>query len=238
MQSFLAKLAALAFVAGGFLLTGDLGRLVDRGRRVIEGRSAPAAGPSGASDVAAARADDMADAVAGAAAPKKPADTAPLAPPAAPAGPVAPTEPPAAAPPRGPASDAPVGRRVAVPPPPATGPTSVEPRELAAGDRVLVWVRKAGRSAGAAYDMVALDIVDPGSAEALLHRHAALVLDGRTRVEAAPRRVVIGAAGAPGIARNAPLSVTPLHGVNGAGRPETLGPVAAIEIVRTAPAAN
>ena len=86
--------------------------------------------------------------------------------------------------------------------------------------------------------LVALDIVDPGSAEALLHRHAALALDGRTRVEAAPRRVVIGAAGAPGIARNAPLSVTPLHGVNGAGRPETLGPVAAIEIVRTAPAAN
>ena len=197
MQSFLAKVVALAFVAGGFALTGDLGRLLDRGRRLIEGRT------DAATSAAAAPA----------------AETSPARP-------------------RMPAADAPVGRRVAVPPPPATGPTSVDPRQLAVGARVLVWVRHAGRPAGAAHDLVALDIVDPGSAEALLHRHAALVLDGRERVEAAPRRVVIGASAAAGIARGEPLRITPLHGVNGPGVPETLGVVAAIEVVRTAPAAN
>jgi len=223
MQSFLAKVVALAFVAGGFALTGDLGRLLDRGRRVIEGRT-DAAAP--AADVAASQSE--------ASAATPPATTATTVPSTA-AVPTAETSP---ARPRMPAADAPVGRRVAVPPPPATGPTSVDPRQLAVGARVLVWVRHAGRPAGAAHDLVALDIVDPGSAEALLHRHAALVLDGRERVEAAPRRVVIGASAAAGIARGEPLRITPLHGVNGPGVPETLGVVAAIEVVRTAPAAN
>jgi hypothetical protein len=225
MQSFLAKVAALALVAGGFAVTGDLGRLVDRGRRVIEGRGRAATAPAEAPPQVAAGAAEPPRTAAPAAA----VDPGPLAP-------LLPAEP-LAARPRDPAADAPVGRRVAVPPPPTTGPAAVDPRQLAAGARVLVWVRQAGRPANAAHDLVALDIVDPGSAEALLHRHAALALDGRTRVEAAPRRVVIGTAGASRIARGEPLRLTPLHGVNGPGQPETLGSVAAIEIAGGTPPA-
>jgi len=225
MQSFLAKLAALALVAGGFAVTGDLGRLLDRGRRVIEGRGRVAAAPP--------------QAAAGAAEPSRTAAPAPATAPAVGPGPLAPFLPaePLAPRPRDPAADAPVGRRVAVPPPPATGPAAVDPRQLIAGARVLVWVRQLGRPAGASHDLVALDIVDPASAEALLHRHAALALDGRTRVEAAPRRVVIGVPGAARIARGEPLRLTPLHGVNGPGQSETLGSVAAIEIAGGTPAA-
>lgn len=215
MQSLLARCFALALIAGGFALTGDVARLVERGRRVIEGRGTQRGARS-----------QPAEATAGPAA-------APQADP-----PPAPTEPPAvadaassAARPRDPAADDPVGRRVAVPSPPPGGPAAIEPRALAVGDRVLVWLRPEGR-ANREGDLVALDIIEPVSAEALLHRHAALAYADQGGVQAAPRRVVIGAGSAARISRGDRLRLAPVHGVNGRGGLEDLGAVIAIDIVR------
>ena len=46
MQSFLAKCAALGIVAGGFTLTGDVGRLADRGRQLLDARTVPSETPT------------------------------------------------------------------------------------------------------------------------------------------------------------------------------------------------
>ena len=46
MQSFLARFAAVGIVAGGFLVTGDLGRLADRGRRLLDATTAPGTDPA------------------------------------------------------------------------------------------------------------------------------------------------------------------------------------------------
>ena len=46
MQSFLVKCAALGIVAGGFTLTGDVGRLADRGRRLLDARTVPSETPA------------------------------------------------------------------------------------------------------------------------------------------------------------------------------------------------
>ena len=45
MQSFLAKCAALGIVAGGFTLTGDVGRLVERGQRLLDAQTVPSETP-------------------------------------------------------------------------------------------------------------------------------------------------------------------------------------------------
>jgi hypothetical protein len=226
MQSFLARCVALALIAGGFALTGDVARLVDRGRRVIEGRSTRSAAPTraAAADAPEPPAPPPASAAPGGQSPAGSAAAEPAT--VAEAAPSAPR-------PRNPAADAPVGRRVAVPAAPADGPATVDPRSLAVGDRVLVWLRPESRGARGG-DMVALDVIEPGSAEALLHRHAALAFADRSAVQAAPRRVVIGDSTGGSIARGARLRLTPVHGLNGRGTAEDLGTVAAIDVVRQA----
>jgi len=46
MQSLVAKLAALALLAAGFALTGDLRRLVERGTRFLDAAGGPAGTPA------------------------------------------------------------------------------------------------------------------------------------------------------------------------------------------------
>lgn len=215
MQSLLARCFALALIAGGFALTGDVARLVERGRRVIEGR--------GTQQVARSQ---PAEAAAGpAAVPQADPLPSPTEPP--PGGDSAPS----AVRPRDPAADDPVGRRVAVPSPPTDGPAAIEPRALAVGDRVLVWLKPEGHT-NRGGDLIALDIIEPVSAEALLHRHAALAYADKGGVQAAPRRVVIGTGSAARINRGDRLRLAPVHGVNGRGELEDLGKVAAIDVVR------
>jgi len=210
MQSFLVKCAALGIVAGGFTLTGDVGRLADRGRRLLDARAVPSETPA---DQATGAEDDT-----------KKANVAPQA---------APTPPPARTPPSVPRLvDAPIGRAVAVPPPPAKGPDSIDLRQVAAGSRVLVWVRRPGSTGRSrSTDLIALDLIDPNTGEALEHRHAAMTHGSEgTTVHAAPRRVVITRDATNKIVKGAMLRITPLHGVIGLGSEEPIGTVLAVEV--------
>ncbi len=227
MQSFLAKCAALGIVAGGFTLTGDVGRLAERGQRLLDARTVPSEAPSepvtnGLDATRQTEAPQPAPAVASQSAGQPPPATAPASPSPAPTRPL----------PSVPLLDAPVGRTVAIPPPPTNGPDSVDLRQLPAGSRMLVWVRRpgsTGRSRSA--DLIALDLIDPNTGEALEHRHAAMTHGSEgTTVYAAPRRVVITRDAANRIAKGGTLRITPLHGVIGLGNEEAIGTVLAVEV--------
>ena len=191
MRTVLAKCCVLALIAGGFALTGDAGRVFARGRRVLESTTLP----SHAADLPA---DSAAHPTAAAA----PPSAAPLsaAPPSAtppdhtPASDAQPE-------PRVPAAD-PVSSESATPVPPATtpapstqralapadapigtpragmtlptsSPESIDLATLSPGDRIVVWVGRRGNRKETAGSMtIALDVIDPKSAEVLEQRHA------------------------------------------------------------------
>lgn len=234
MQSFLAKCAALGIVAGGFTLTGDVGRLAERGQRLLDARTVPSEphaepiaepGAEGHDATAlAAEAPQAAAAQAPPAPPQSAGQTTTAVPPAAPA--------PSRSLPSVPLLDAPIGRAVAVPPPPAKGPDSIDLRHVPAGSRMLVWVKRSGSTGRfRSTDLIALDLIDPNTGEALEHRHAALAHGSEgTTVHAAPRRVVITRDAAGRIAKGAMLRVTPLHGVIGLGSEEAIGAVLALDV--------
>jgi len=228
MQSFLAKCAALGIVAGGFTLTGDVGRLADRGRRLLDARTVP-------SETPAAPTADGHDAIAPRATETPRTPPAPLVEPQAGVHPTT-AAPPAASParpmPSVPLLDAPIGRAVAMPPPPAKGPDSIDLRHVPAGSRVLVWVRRPGStSRSRSTDLIALDLIDPNTGEALEHRHAAMTHGSEgTTVHAAPRRVVITRDASGRIAKGTTLRIAPLHGVIGLGSEEAIGTVLAVDV--------
>ena len=215
MQSFLATCAALGIVAGGFTLTGDVGRLADRGRQLLDARTVPSETPTDQT-TGGHEATIQATAV----------------PQAAPTPAPTPTPAPARILPSVPLLDAPMGRAVAVPPPPAKGPDSIDLRQVPAGSRVLVWVRRPGSTGRSrSTDLIALDLIDPNTGEALEHRHAAMTHGSEgTTVHAAPRRVVITRDATNKIAKEAMLRIAPLHGVNGLGSEEAIGTVLALEV--------
>jgi hypothetical protein len=228
MQSFLAKCAALGIVAGGFTLTGDVGRLAERGQRLLDARTVPSETPAESvtnghdATPQTAEAPRPAPAVASQSAGQPASAAAPASPSPAPTRPL----------PSVPLLDAPVGRTVAIPPPPTNGPDSVDLRQVPAGSRMLVWVRRPGsavRSRSA--DLIALDLIDPNTGEALEHRHAAMTHGSEgTTVHAAPRRVVITRDATNRIAKGGMLRITPLHGVIGLGNEEAIGTVLAVEV--------
>jgi len=222
MQSFLAKCTALGIVAGGFTLTGDLTRLADRGRQLLDARTVPSDTPP---------ADQTVDEPARASVSESTRTVEPTA--ASQPASVVPASPTPAPPPARPfLLDAPIGRAVAVPPPPAKGPESVDLRQVAAGSRLLVWVRKPGHGVrGRAVDLIALDLIDPKTGEALEHRHADLTHGSAgTAVHATPRRVVITRDANGRIVKGGPLQLAPLHGLNGLGVEEQLGTVLGLEL--------
>jgi hypothetical protein len=228
MQSFLAKCAALGIVAGGFTLTGDVGRLAERGQRLLDARTVPSETPAKSMNDGHSASAQVAEAPPSAAAPvmaSQPAgQMATTAPQAAPA--------PARSLPSVPLLDAPIGRAVAVPAPPPKGPDSIDLRHVPAGSRILVWVRRSGSTGRSrSTDLIALDLIDPNTGEALEHRHAAMTHGSEgTTVHAAPRRVVITRDATGRIAKAAMLRVTPLHGVLGLGSEEAIGTVLALDV--------
>ncbi|MGB8852018.1 MAG: hypothetical protein WCC69_00445 [Pirellulales bacterium] len=236
MHNPLGKLALLALLGGGFTVTGDLGRLTDRGMRLLESTTVPAEQPT-------------ADAVPP---PPGPADAA-LAPEHNP-----PSPPPAPAPPQPsphvhliddeapipvPATEAPVSQPPRLPAT-GTGATAVDLTMLRAGTRVLIWLpAEAGRPGW--HRCLAIDVVAPQTGEALLHHHVTVVPGGRTvRTTGVPRRVTIRAAGATSLFGNSGasgrlivggmLECTPVGLAHGAGadRIEQVGPIAAIAVER------
>ena len=220
MQSFLAKCAAVGIVAGGFTLTGDVGRLAERGQRLLDARTVPSESPAEPPTVA-----EVAPVTAGESAPTAAPATAVVA--AQPAG-----APPEVLKPHIVLLDAPQGRTVAVPAPPAQGPDSIDLRQLAAGNRVLVWVRRQGAvGRGRSMDLLRLDLIDPNRGEALEHRHADMTHGSEsTTVYATQRRVVITLDTRGRIAKETMLKLAPLHGVNGLGAEESIGQIIAIDV--------
>jgi len=220
MQSFLAKCAAVGIVAGGFTLTGDVGRLAERGQRLLDARTVPSESPAEPPTVA-----EVAPITAGESAPTAAPATAVVA--AQPAG-----APPELLKPHIVLLDAPQGRTVAVPSPPAQGPDSIDLRQLAAGNRVLVWVRRQGAvGRGRSMDLLRLDLIDPNRGEALEHRHADMTHGSEsTTVYATQRRVVITLDTRGRIAKETMLKLAPLHGVNGLGAEESIGQIIAIDV--------
>jgi hypothetical protein len=228
MQSFLAKCAALGIVAGGFTLTGDVARLAERGSRLLDARTVP----SEANDQSVEEPREPQVAVAPAATPMAAAAATEPAPRPTP---VATPDAAAQRTESFPFSGGPEAARRraspgAVPPPPANGPESVDPRHLPAGRRLLVWVRRSGPGFwGPPVDLVALDMIDPAGAEALEQRHAVLETDGDARATLAPpRRVVISAPAR--IAKGANLRLAPRQARGELGPTESLGTVVAIEV--------
>jgi hypothetical protein len=212
MQTFLAKCTAFAVLLGGFFVTGDFTRLAERGAKLLNSTTVPDRAELPSEPLPAAQ-------------PSAPPRPLPVAPPQSPA-----TQPQAPAAARSSGVDAPLGRRVSRPLPPADSPALLELAALRAGDRLLIWV---GRPASNA-TVIAFDIVDPVAGEALEHRH--LFEDDRgAAVHAVPRRVRL--AGEPSqpltITKGGAIRLLPLgivHGAASVGQPESLGPVLALEV--------
>lgn len=244
MRTLLAKGCVLALIAGGFVFTGDLGRVFARGRRVLEATTIPgtAADPSASSPPPAVKV------------PSLPALTAPdgaaqeATPSPEPTSTLSPL--PATGPPPPPA-DAPIGARTTVSAPPIHSPESVDLGTLGPGDRIVVWVGRRGGRTGAPGSMtIAFDVIDPATAEVLEQRHAGTGDGGinhapyrRIRILGSATEGFLGGASPTGpsgrISRRQSLQVVPVEATaaDGGVAPdavETIGPVQAISVVPAA----
>jgi len=230
MRSFLAKCTVLALLAGGFAFTGDAGRFLARGRGVLESTTVPR---SPLAEDAPGPAQPPAAAATPAPAPSAPASSAPADAPPRVEGPPASPRPP---------DDAPVGQghasRI-----PADGPDSVSIGTLAAGDRIVVWIRRGADRGGV--EAVTFDVVDPAGHDVIETRGGT---DDPHGAPHAPRRRVriagsvseglfgTGGTNADGsIHRRRSFAVTPIEqrgAAQGPAAPERIGPVVALEVVR------
>jgi len=213
MNALLSKLAVLGVVAGGFYATGDLPRLIDRGRRIAERSSVPLPAAESPATVAAPPAPAF----------EPPPPAVAHTPPAQPA-PQIPTKPEPVAPPAEPARDEPT--RI---PMPQLALESIDLASLQPGQRVLLLC---GRH------VIALDVVDGPAGEVLEHAHA-FHADRTVTIAATatPRRLVVigcsaGSArlkprGDRRIARGEWLHAIPSGG-RGTSGGETIGPIEAI----------
>jgi hypothetical protein len=235
MSTILARCAAIGIVAGGFAVTGDLGRLAERGLKVLH-----------ASDVPVARStDDTA-----AAAPE--ATLAPSSPPT-----VAPTVSPVMPPPQA-ISDSPSSRptpATASPPAAAHDPAPVantldfrpaaaglEQADIAAlgpGERLVVWLTVARRAGNPAYRCLVFDMVDPAAAEALVYEAVSFTADGHPRATATPPRRVRIVGGGDGhiVAKGAAIRIQHLGIAQGNGGDhgkagEVVGPIVSLDVIR------
>ncbi len=261
MRTVLAKCCVLALIAGGFAFTGDAGRVFARGRRVLESTTLPRHAAESTAEGPSAAAADQGTPLSGheavAVAPSEPQAPAgkPVGSESAP--PNAAAETPASPTPRAftPPADAPIGTPAAGMAPPPSSPESIDLATLSPGDRILVWVGRRGSRKGTAGSMtIALDVIDPQSAEVLEQRHAG---GGEQGASHAPfRRIrILGSAtesflggvtptGPPGrISRRQSLRIVPIDRApsqqdTNANQPEqalieTIGPVQAMAVVRT-----
>lgn len=218
MQSFLARCCLLAVLAAGFVCTGDAARLLRTAGRLMNSTHVPGLTPA-----TGARTD---------VAHGNPAE-APVAPVTSAAGPPAsggavplPLDP---SPPATTGPDAPVSRPIGSPP--ADGPAAIRLADLAPGARVLVWIGHGSRRDPLRpVEVIAIDVIDPVTGEALEYRHAGTGGDDGSPLP--PRRVRL-----PGgtVSRGGNLERLPVHGVHRQPEgwsPERIGPVLAVSLAR------
>ena len=221
MSSILSRIAAIGIIAGGFAVTGDLGKLAKRGLDVVNSRDVPTARPeeSVSSPAETALADaanrEVEQIVATAEA-------------------IAGGNPPQNSPPPG----APLGKGVIARDadfrPPQHGIDTIEFSSLAAGNRIVVWLAMPRRSGGRAYRCLVFDVVDPATGEALAYEAVSFAADGSPQSTAVPpRRVRLQGDGHGGAVAKSGLIDVQRRGVaaDGVGH-ETIGPVAALDLVR------
>lgn len=221
MSSILSRFAAIGIIAGGFALTGDLGKLAKRGLDVVNSRDVPTATPeeSGMSPAATALADaatrdvDRIVATAEAVANGSPVQSS--------------------TPPGSPQGKAVIARDTDFRPP-QHGIDTIELSSLTAGNRIVVWLAMPRRSGGRAYRCLVFDVVDPAAGEALAYEAVSFAADGSPQATAAPpRRVRLQGDGHGGAVAKSGLIDVQRRGVaaDGVGH-ETIGPVAALDLVR------
>lgn len=223
-MSILSRFAAVGLVAGGFALTGDLGRLADTGMRVLSARDIPAstAEPGLPAEPTAPALTGLPEASS-----PTPVTVTPAGQPAAAA---------AASPTGAPPAAAPVVRSGDLRPP-AGGPEEVAIGSLDAGSRVVVWLAVRRGGAPSAYRCLVIDVVDPAAAEALLYEAVSFTADGRPAAAAsAPRRIrLVEGSAAVTIRRGqfASYQVLGTAAITAADEPpESVGPIAAIDVLR------
>lgn len=215
MSNILARCTAVGIVAGGFALTGDLGFLADRGRKVLNASDVPAAQPAEAPAPTAVD-PGLLPAV------PEPASLAPV--PAA-GGQVSPPVPTA------PGDDELVRGRDFLPPSP--GVAEVDIASLPAGGRIVAWLKAPRGTVGRGYRCLVFDLVDPATGEALASEAVSFAADGQPKATAVPpSRVRIGGSGPSAeIVAGGTISVE-RRGIADGGFRETIGPVASLDVIR------
>lgn len=227
MSSILSRIAAVGIIAGGFALTGDLGRLAKRGLEVVNSRDIPAARSDEATPATESAAQEI-EAVAA-------AETTAAGGPAT----TAASKPAAGQPAAGnPAVEASRGKpalaRDADFRPPQGGVDAIELATLAPGNRVVVWLAMPRSSGGRAYRCLVFDLIDPASGEALAYEAVSFATDGKPQATAVPpRRVRLQGDGLGGaVAKSGRIDVQRRgSAADGVGH-ETIGPIAALDVVR------
>ena len=264
MRTVLAKCCVLALIAGGFAFTGDAGRVFARGRRVLESTTLPSHAADSAAHPTAAAAPLSATPPTTPPPDHTPASDAlpePRVPAADPVGSESaeaerPAEAPAPATPRAlaPPADAPIGAPRAGMALPASSPESIDLATLSPGDRIVVWVgRRGSRKETAGSMTIALDVIDPKSAEVLEQRHAGGGEQGashaplrRIRILGSATESFLGGVTPTGPSgrisrrqslRIVPIDRTPARQDANASQPEqapveTIGPVQAMAVTR------
>ena len=217
MHNLPAKALVIAIIGGGFMLTGDLGWLANRGMRVLD-----------AADVALPSAADDRQPVQVPAAAAAPATSPATGAESTRATPVSPVPEPAT-----PTDSVRAATPVAVADfrPPVGGPDQIAWTMLRAGDRAVLWL------AGRGPRCLVLDVVDPAAGEALAYEAATVSADGLPLAAAGPPgRVVIGRFSgrqtATGIVRGGTIHLAPAGIASSRGEGRWLGPVEAIRLVQ------
>ncbi len=215
MSNILARCTAVGLVAGGFALTGDLGRLADRGLKVLNASDVPVAASTSEAGQSVT------------------ASTVPSEPAAGSAGEPVPDGPASLPPPQADAALPEVTRTVDFRPP-VSGVGQVVVSSLEAGQRLVIWLKVDRRTAAAAYRCLVFDMVDPRTAEALLYEAVSFGPDGQPKATATPpcRVMIEGDAGAliPGGSARIHHKGIALGDHPGAG--DRIGPIVSLDVIQ------
>jgi hypothetical protein len=213
MSTIFSRLAAVGIIAGGFALTGDLGRLAKRGFEIVHADDVPTPDDGPAADPPAAeRPPETGERPAAGEKTNGPGQNAAATASPRPGGVVGHAE-----------------FR-----PPDDGIEQVSLASLTAGDRVVAWLALPRRSGGRAYRCLVFDVIDPATGEALVYEAVSFTADASPKATAVPpRRVRLQGDGLGGAVVRGGMIDLGRRGIaaDGVGH-ESIGPIVALHLVR------